>query len=417
MKCTSSGIAAFVLAAVLALTGCGPAQQQKAADTAAAEGTTEQTTSEKTAEEKDAAASEASLASWTEDSETIKLVKDYVADVTNESSPNFIPVEDRIVTIDWDGTLFGELGPIYFDWAMYVHRVLWDSTYTPTAEQVEVAHEIEKVEQTREFPDGLEAKHAKCLAEAFKGMSIEDFKAYVTEFGETDTPKFKGLKRKDSYFIPMVELVNYLHDNDFECFVVSGTDRTVLRVLLAEYFPWMDPAHIKGSVSTSEASGQKGADGLEYTWTKDDELVQGGKLVVKDVKANKPYIIATEIGKQPVVSLGNSSGDSSMANYTVNNNKYKSLALMLMCDDTDRDWGELNKAEAMKEDCEKNGWHAVSEKNEWKTIFGDGVTLDKDWKWSSEKAGPNQAETENQASAAAETQTEAADETELANAA
>ena len=105
------------------------------------------------------------------------------------------------------------------------------------------------------------------------------------------------------------------------------------------------------------------------------------------------------IGKQPVISLGNSSGDSSMANYVVNNNKYKSLALMLMCDDTTRDWGELDKAQSMKESCEKNGWHAVSERDEWKTIFGDGVSLDEGWTWSSEQAGPNRSQSENPAAA------------------
>jgi hypothetical protein len=333
---------------------------------------------------------------WTDDSPTVKLVQEYVKSVTDEASPDFIPAEDRIATIDWDGTLFGELDPIYFDWNMYVHRVLWDSTYTPTDEQVAVAHDIEKVEETRKFPDGLEAQHAKYLAEAFKGMSIEDFSKYVTEFGQTDAPKFTGLKRKDAYYRPMVELVNYLHDNGFECYVVSGTDRNVLRALIPEYFPWMDNAHVKGSVSTVEASGQKGEDGLEYTWTVDDKLVEGGSLVIKDVKANKPSIIATEIGKQPVVSLGNSSGDSSMANYTINNNKYKSLALMLCCDDTERDWGELDKAEKMVKSCEENGWHAVSQKDEWKTFFGDEAKIDKSWEYSSAKAnqaGPNARET------------------------
>ena len=237
---------------------------------------------------------------------------------------------------------------------MYIHRTLWDSTYTPTAEQVEIAHEIEKVEQTREFPEGLEAKHAKCLAEVFSGMSTEDYYAYVNEFAATNAPKFKGLVRKDAYFLPMVELVNYLHDNGFECFVVSGTDRNVLRMLLPAYFPWMDNAHIKGSVSTVVASGQGDKDGLDYTWKSDDKLTLGGKLIIKDVKANKPTIIATEIGKQPVVSLGNSSGDSSMANYTVNNNKYRAIALMLCCDDTERDWGEPDKAEKMRKSCEEN---------------------------------------------------------------
>jgi hypothetical protein len=84
-----------------------------------------------------------------------------------------------------------------------------------------------------------------------------------------------------------------------------------------------------------------------------------------------------------------------MANYCVNNNKYKSLALMLMCDDTARDWGELDKAQSMKESCEKNGWHAVSERDEWKTIFGDSAKIDQSWTWTSEQAGPNRSQSEN----------------------
>lgn len=379
------GIAcAIVLVALFLMAGCAAQQPSSSSGSVSS-----------AAASSSGASADAAFSLWTADSPTVALVKEYVADVTKEGSPNYIPPEDRIVTIDWDGTLYGELDPIYLDWAMFVHRTLWDSTYTPTAEQVEVAHEVEKVEQTRVFPEDLEAKHAKCLAEVFSGMSVEDYYAYISEFAATDAPKFKGLVRKDAYFLPMVELVNYLHDNGFECFVVSGTDRNVLRVLLPKYFPWMDNAHIKGSVSTVVASGQEGKDGLEYTWTSDDKITLGGKLVIKDVKANKPSIIATEIGKQPVISLGNSSGDSSMANYTVNNNKYRSIALMLCCDDTERDWGELDKAEKMRKSCETNGWHAVSQRDEWKTIYGEGVERDVNWTWTSETAGPNQASAEN----------------------
>ena len=384
MKNPRHAIASVALAATLALGGCAaPAGQSGQASNQQSSSTQQ----------------EASLASWNDDSPTIKLVKDYVKNVTDEKSADFIPKEDRVVTIDWDGTLYGELDPIYLDWAMYVHRVLWDSTYTPTPEQVEVARQVEEVERTRKFPSGLEAQHAKCLAEVFGGMSVSDFKAYVAEFAETDAPKFKNLKRKDAYFKPMVELVKYLEANDFDCYIVSGTDRNVLQVLLKDYFPEIKPDHIKGSVSTVVASGQGDKDGLDYTWNKTDVPTLGGQLVIKDVKANKPTIIATEIGKQPVISLGNSSGDSSMANYVVNNNKYRSLALMLCCDDTERDWGELDKAQSMKESCEKNGWHAVSERDEWKTIFGYGVSLDEGWTWSSEQAGPNRSQSENPAAA------------------
>lgn len=387
-----AGVIVVMMVVMVALAGCSTGANQSSSSAASS--------SQGTA----SSAAANAFSSWSDDSQTVKLVKEYVADVTNQSSANYIPPEDRVVTIDWDGTLYGELDPIYLDWAMYVHRVLWDSTYTPTTEQVQVARAIEQVEQTREFPEGLEAQHAKCLAEAFAGMSVADFKAYVAEFADTQAPKFKGMKRADAYFRPMVELVNYLHDNDFECYVVSGTDRNVLRVLLPAYFPWLDDAHIKGSVSTVVASGQNGKDGLDYTWTADDKLVLGGALVIKDVKANKPTIIATEIGKQPVISLGNSSGDSSMANYTVNNNKYKALALMLCCDDTERDWGEPDKAAKMVESCTKNGWHAVSQRDEWKTVYGEGVSRDESWTWSSEQAGPNRASVENAPAADPQTQ-------------
>ena len=89
---------------------------------------------------------------------------------------------------------------------------------------------------------------------------------------------------------------------------------------------------------------------------------------------NKVSVIEQEIGQQPVLSFGNSSGDSSMANFVITNNKYKSAAYMLCCDDLKRENGNTEKAEKMKKSCEENGWTAISMKDDWKTIYGDSVT-------------------------------------------
>ena len=62
-----------------------------------------------------------------------------------------------------------------------------------------------------------------------------------------------------------------------------------------------------------------------------------------------------------------------MANYTINNNKYKSAAFMLCCDDTTRENGNIEKADKMRESCEKNGYIPISMKNDWKTIYGTKV--------------------------------------------
>ena len=56
--------------------------------------------------------------------EAVTVLQEYVEDVTNPSSKNFIKKEDRIVTFDMDGTFVGELYPTYFEYNMLEERVL-----------------------------------------------------------------------------------------------------------------------------------------------------------------------------------------------------------------------------------------------------------------------------------------------------
>jgi hypothetical protein len=88
---------------------------------------------------------------------------------------------------------------------------------------------------------------------------------------------------------------------------------------------------------------------------------------------NKVAVIAQEIGIQPVLAFGNSSGDYSMGKYTTTDNPYRSMAFMLCCDDTERENGNVEKAAKMVKTCEENGWIPISMKNDWKTIYGVDV--------------------------------------------
>jgi hypothetical protein len=74
-----------------------------------------------------------------------------------------------------------------------------------------------------------------------------------------------------------------------------------------------------------------------------------------------------------LLAFGNSGGDKDMANYVLNKNKYPSLAFMVCCDDTERERGNIQKANEMKQNCEKYGWVPISMKNDWKTIYGENV--------------------------------------------
>ena len=129
-----------------------------------------------------------------------------------------------------------------------------------------------------------------------------------------------------------------------------------------------------GSDESLVATNQGDNDGLKYTFSKDDKLVTGGDFLIKNLKMNKVTVIEQEIGVQPVLAFGNSSGDEAMANYTINNNKYKTGAYMLCCDDLERENGNAEKADKMRASCEKNGYTAVSMKDDWTTIYGENVT-------------------------------------------
>lgn len=187
-------------------------------------------------------------------------------------------------------------------------------------------------------------------------------------------PSYDGMKRGDGFYKPMVEVVEYLQQNDFTVYIVSGTDRFIVRGIVDNSPLDIPNRQIIGSDETLVAPDQGETDGLDYVYDDDDKLVLGGEFIVKNLKMNKVTVIAQEIGVQPVLSFGNSTGDSSMAEYVTSNNKYKSLAFMLCCDDTERENGNVEKAEKMVSLCEEFDWVPISMKNDWTTVYGEGVT-------------------------------------------
>ena len=117
--------------------------------------------------------------------EALTTLRQYVEDVTNPQSPNFISVEDRIATFDMDGTFIGELYPTYFEYNLLEYRALDDPTYKDKApEDVrETAQEIRDfVRNGKALPSHFDMKHAHAAAKAYAGMTIAEFDAYVKDY-------------------------------------------------------------------------------------------------------------------------------------------------------------------------------------------------------------------------------------------
>ncbi|MBE6267165.1 MAG: hypothetical protein E7102_12000 [Prevotella ruminicola] len=84
--------------------------------------------------------------------------------------------------------------------------------------------------------------------------------------------------------------------------------------------------------------------------------------------------ISQEIGKVPVLSFSNSSGDCAMHNYCMGNQKYRTATFMLVADDDVRDHADLAEGARREAKWREAGYYIISMKNDFKTIYGEGVT-------------------------------------------
>ena len=315
------------------------------------------------------------LSLWTQNAPAKEALVSYVTSVTDESNADYIPVEDRVAVFDMDGTILCETDPYYFDHCLLVYRVLEDPDYKDKAStfEKEIANRLQAKFNGDKSVEVTMIEHGQAVASAFAGMTIDEFEDYVEAFKNQPAPGYNGMTRGEAFYKPMLQIIDYLQANDFKVYIVSGTDRLIVRGLIKGSVD-IPRNQIIGSDELLVATNQGNTDGLEYSFTDKDKLVTGGEFIIKTLNMNKVTAIMTEVGIQPVLAFGNSTGDSAMAEFTTTNNKYKSLAFMLCCDDLERENGNVSKADKMKDLCEEYGWVAISMKNDWTTVFGEGVT-------------------------------------------
>ena len=309
---------------------------------------------------------------WAKDSVAKQKLIEYVNDVTNKKSKNFIPIADRIAVFDVDGTIACETAPFCFDFMMFVHRALDDPDYIASAQDRANGELVKAAIYNKKMTNDVRRKHCESNASVFAGMTAEEFAAYTKNFLKTPVEGFDNLKVGEAFYLPMIEVISYLKANDFKIYLVSGADRDYMRTS-AEIFP------VDGMIGTDYryvATNQGEIDGMDYTLKPEDKVIRG-EFVSKDINMNKVSNMAREIGKKPVLAFGNSSGDSSMINFSLHGNKYRTAAFFVICDDLEREFGNVDKANKCIKLADDNGWIKISMRDDFKTIYGDNVKLSK----------------------------------------
>ena len=333
-------------------------------------------------------ADKASFTLWSPDAPALGALVDYVEAVTDAASPDFIPEQDRIAVFDMDGTLMGELFPTYLEVILLTERILADPSWEPDEEMLEFGRMTRDHALDKSFPADYDYEFSYHQAKAFAGMTLTEYADFITRVLVKEADGFEGMTYANACYLPMAEVIEYLQEHGFKCFVVSGSDRFIIRTFLEGLLD-IPAENIIGSDTALAARNQGDTDGIEYVFTGDDELVRTDQLLIKDLKTNKVLQIAQEIGRQPVLSFGNSSGDVSMNNYALLNNPYRSAAFMLIADDDVRDYGNPDRHDELTAKWQSMGYQVISMRDDWKTIYGEDVVRTGSFRWLENYADPS----------------------------
>ena len=308
---------------------------------------------------------------WSEGSTASQSLTDYVAKVTDpKNTADFIPVKDRIAVFDMDGTLTCETFYTYYDTMMFIEYCLYDHPERVSDELKQVAASIQP---------GYTAGEAlaRDFAKAYAGMTVEELYDYAVAFGKKYTESFNNMRYIDGFYLPMVELVRYLYENGFTIYVVSGTERTTTRAIVANspIRDYVTPNHVIGTEFEVKQRGHEDeSSNMNYKYADGDELVFTGGFVQKNLNANKSIDIEQEIGQRPVLAFGNSGSDTSMMNYAIDSrNPYPAQAYMIVADDDVREWGTQDW-EKKSAEYRAMGYVPVSMKDDFAQIYPEGIS-------------------------------------------
>ena len=300
------------------------------------------------------------LSSWN-DGPTKQAIVAFVAKVSKEGSPDFVPPAERIATFDNDGTLWCEQ-PMYFQLFFALDRVKTLAPQHPEWKTKEPFASLLKGDVKGALAGG---EHAilEIIVATHAGMTTAEFEKIVADWIATAKhPKFKR-PYTECIYQPMVELLAYLRANGFKTFIVSGGGIEFMR-------PWTEkvygipPEQVVGSSIKTKYEMRDGK----------PVLMRLPEMNFIDDKAGKPVGINEHIGRRPIAAFGNSDGDQQMLEWTQAGSGAR-LMMLVHHDDAAREfaYGAESKigtfSDALMAEAKKDGWTVASMKGDWKRIF------------------------------------------------
>lgn len=303
------------------------------------------------------------LPSWTDDSANKASIIEFVKNVTDEKSEKYVPAESRVATFDMDGTIVAEKD-IWLELAVAVHRI--NKELSDDKELAAKKDELLNNLKMDPEPENTGKLIEEVTGKAFEGVTQDEFVRYMNEFMQEKKEDLGDLKYAESFYKPMLELIQYLQDNNFTVYLVSGSERGVVwgatKDVLSLPRSQMIGADMMLTIKKSDPESS------ETFYEPNDEIVRGETFTQRSVGDNKIFNIYHQIGIRPILACGNTDGDFSMLNYVRHNPDYEGMALLVKHDDKEREY-YYNVKEEWDNLAEKYDWNVISMKNEFESVF------------------------------------------------
>jgi phosphoglycolate phosphatase-like HAD superfamily hydrolase len=299
------------------------------------------------------------LPAWNDGKVKQDIVR-FVAKVTTQGSPDYVPAPERIATFDNDGTLWVEQ-PMYTQLVFALDRVKALAPQHPEWKDKEPFASLLKGDVKGALAGGEKAI-IEIVTATHAGMTTAEYEAVVREWIATAREPRFGQPYTAMVYQPMLELVAYLRANGFKTYIVSGGGMEFMR-------PWTENVY---GIPPEQVVGSSFRTKFELRDGK-PVLVRLPELSFINDGAGKPVGINEHIGRRPILAFGNSDGDLQMLQWTAAGGGARFMGLVHHTDAV-REWaydrqssvGNLDKA---LDEAQVKGWTVVDMKQDWKVIF------------------------------------------------
>jgi phosphoglycolate phosphatase-like HAD superfamily hydrolase len=304
------------------------------------------------------------LPSW-HDTPTKQAILDFVAAVTDEAGPGYVPPAGRIAVFDNDGTLWCEK-PMVIQMDFLLRKLAAQAESDPAlrarqpwqaAWERDFAWFDEAITQHYRGDDSLVRQALGGILALSDGQAVEQVESDARAFVDNERHPTLGLAYRDCVYQPMLELLRYLDRHGFSNYIVSGGGRDFMRGLSQDLY----------GIARERVIGST----VAYRYVEDEHggaIVQRADLDVINDGPDKAVQIWSMTGRRPILAAGNSNGDLAMLAFACGPS-LPALRLLIVHDDGKCEFEYSAGAEKALGATLSQGWTAVSMQRDWRQVF------------------------------------------------